>query len=198
MLTQGLHNKTTLLTPGFTQDHMDYNKKVDHVFPAQGRGIDQLHTATTPSARGLGTGSWALRGGRTSSRTGSWALRGGRASSGTGSWALRGGRARSGTGSWALRGGRVSSGTGSWALRGGRASSGTGSGTRSTRPRWRCSGDVTVDIPRPVAPVGVLVEHGAPWAGFYDGVSVDAPIVDGAVTGVPEPLAFGTTLATRN
>ena len=135
---------------------MGFNKKVDYVFPAQGRGIDQLHTATTPSARGLGTGSWALRGGR------------------------------------------VSSGTGSWALRGGRASSGTGSGTRSTRPRWRCSGDVTVDIPRPVAPVGVLVEHGAPWAGFYDGVSVDAPIVDGAVTGVPEPLAFGTTLATRN
>ena len=142
MLTQGLHNKTTLLTPGFTQGHMDFNKKVDHVFPAQGRGNDQSHTATTPSARGLGTGSWALRGGR--------------------------------------------------------ASSGTGSGTRSTRP-WRlCSGDVTVDIPRPVAPVGVLVEHGAPWAGFYDDVSVDAPIVDGAVTGVPEPLAFGTTLATRN
>ena len=184
MLTQGLHNKTTLLTPGFIQDHVDFNKKVDHVFPAQGRGNDQSHTAITPSARGLGTGSWALRGGRARSGTGSWALRGGRASSGTGSWAMRGGRARS----W----------TGSWALRGGRASSGTGSGTRSTRPWWRCSGDVTVDFPIPVAGVGVLVEHGAPWAVFFDGVSVDAPIVDGAVTRVPEPLAFGTTLATRN
>ena len=191
---------------------MGFNKKVDYVFPAQGRGIDQLHTATTPSARGLGTrswalrggrarsgtGSWALRGGSARSGTGSWALRGGRVSNGTGSWVLRGGRARIGTGSWALRGGRVSSRTGSWALRGGRASSGTGSRTRSIRPWWRCSGDVTVDIPRPVAHAGDLVEHGVPMAVFFYGVSVDAQIVDGAVTGVPETLAFGTTLATRN